>query len=72
MPSERLAPAEALQHPFVQENAAKPEFQPMKVSMIDNIRAFTRMNAMKKAALQVIGVYVEPRVVKKLKDVLLL
>jgi hypothetical protein len=69
MPSERLTAADALQHPFVQLNSAKPEFVPMKLSLVDNMRNFGKFNALKKAALQVIATYVEVREIKKHRDV---
>ena len=68
MPSERILPSAALKHPFIVDNASMPDFVPMKLSLIDNLRTFCKMNALKKAALQVIAAYVEPRNVKKLKD----
>jgi len=40
MPSERILPSAALKHPFIVDNASMPDFVPMKLSLIDNLRTF--------------------------------
>jgi len=67
-PHERLTPAEALQHPFLQEYSIRSEPVRVKASLLATMRAYGRNNALKKAAIYLIATLLDSRRHRKKRE----
>ena len=71
-PQNRPTAQECFDHPWVREWARKPIWSRMRTSQVENIRNYVSFTALKKAALQVIASYIDPAIVKPIRDMFML